>query len=410
MRQSAVIYFYEGYITVSPTIQGLAQALQKDNFSVRILGTRNKHSCVDSIGNGIEVIYFDHLSDRPFFKKLFRVFYRLKLDTLISLFEVVYYALNCYCNLRKDRTFKGAVGFGTDTFGSVAAYMCTMLQTTRYYLYLSLELKLFDEFRLFEKAVFYLEKISYRNAAALIIQDRDRYDSLSLSLGCSGKTVFFLPNAASSLSTGSFDGTNFFRKTFDLKNYHYLVVHAGMICDEVFSMELARSFSKISKDYVLIYHDREKRDYSDPYIASLLHINSKNLFLSLDPVVFEEIDSVFASATIGTAIYRPINNNFSQIAMASGKISYYLKHGKPVIVNNIPSLKKLVDDYRIGVVIDDIENSEEVEKAIDTIIENYDTYSSNARTCFLKEFDFAAKIKPLVSYVKSRCLSDIAPV
>jgi hypothetical protein len=73
-------------------------------------------------------------------------------------------------------------------------------------------------------------------------------------------------------------------------------------------------------------------------------------------------------------------------------------------------LKKLVDDYRIGVVIDDIENSEEVEKAIDTIIENYDTYSSNARTCFLKEFDFAAKIKPLVSYVKSRCLSDIAPV
>lgn len=170
-----------------------------------------------------------------------------------------------------------------------------------------------------------------------------------------------------------------------------------MICDEVYSQEVAYAFSSIDNGCALIFHERQKRDEQEPYIKSLKEINSTNLFLSLEPLPYEKIDKVFASATIGLAFYRDINNNFSQIAKASGKLSFYLKHGKPVLVNNLESLSTLVEKYKIGVVVHNPSDSMEIQSAIEMILNNYSFYCENAKTCFAKEFDFASQVKPLLS-------------
>jgi hypothetical protein len=174
-----------------------------------------------------------------------------------------------------------------------------------------------------------------------------------------------------------------------------------MIQDAVFSKELAQAFVSINKGYALIFHDREQRAIDDPYIKSLKEINSKNLFLSLKPLPYEKIERIYASATIGLAFYRNLDNNFSQISKASGKISHYLKYGVPLLVNNLESLSKLVEQYNVGIVIKDPLNSLEIESAIEKILKDYSYYSKNATICFEEEFNFSKKIQPILSFMKS---------
>jgi glycosyltransferase involved in cell wall biosynthesis len=131
----------------------------------------------------------------------------------------------------------------------------------------------------------------------------------------------------------------------------------------------------------------------------LREINSNNLFLSLEPLPYEQIDKIYASATIGLAFYKDWDNNLSQISKASGKLSQYLKHGKPVLVNNLESLSQVVEKYKIGVVIKDPLNTLEIEAAIETILNNYAFYSENTKTCFEEEFDFAKKVKPILAFM-----------
>jgi hypothetical protein len=40
-----------------------------------------------------------------------------------------------------------------------------------------------------------------------------------------------------------------------------------------------------------------------------------------------------------------------------------------------------------------------MEEAIQIILDNYDFYSKNARICFEEEFDFAKKVKPILSFI-----------
>ncbi|MCP2727532.1 hypothetical protein NJ959_03460 [Symplocastrum sp. BBK-W-15] len=86
---------------------------------------------------------------------------------------------------------------------------------------------------------------------------------------------------------------------------------------------------------------------------------------------------------------------------ASGKIAEYLKYGKPVLVNDLPSLVELVEKYKIGVVIQDPSNSNEIELAIGQILKSYDWYSNNAKLCYDAEFDFTKNVELILSEINS---------
>jgi hypothetical protein len=118
-------------------------------------------------------------------------------------------------------------------------------------------------------------------------------------------------------------------------------------------------------------------------------------------VPYEQIDKIYSSATICLAFYRDRDSNFSKISKASGKLSYYLKHGKPVLVNNIDSLRALVERYNFGLVIQNPSDPLEIEFAIKTILNNYTYFSKNAKKCFDEEFDFDKKMRPILSFIEA---------
>jgi hypothetical protein len=174
-----------------------------------------------------------------------------------------------------------------------------------------------------------------------------------------------------------------------------------MIRDEVYAQELAKTAAQLDGGFALVLHSSSQRSEDDPYIRLLRGHNSTNLFLSLEPVPFDQVDAVFASATIGLAFYRPIDENFAQIALASGKLPFYLKHGIPILLNDLPSTRALIERHHCGALVADPASPADLASAVGTIMANYADYCANARRCFREEFDFDVKCAPVREFLET---------
>lgn len=407
MKKSCCIFFYEGYIGVAPTIINLCKTLNDDQYSVIIYATENPFPKLDRIGNQTQIVYFRKASDIPIILKILLVLkYKFKLDTLMPVFELVLFVISCLVHQISNKLNwqRNNVNIGIDTNGSILALVKFYIFKQKF-IYLSLELNDPIGFTKFAKIISIIEKLAYRKSEFVIVQDKDRFDTLCEYNQYQHPNVFYLPNSptgSNPLLTNT-KAKNYFRELFNLseEKFSCIIVQAGMIQDAVFSKELAQAFFYIQNSWALVFHDRETRAIDDPYIKELQQINSKNLFLSLKPLPYEQIDRIYEAATIGLAFYRNLDNNFSQISMASGKISHYLKYGVPLLVNNLPSLSKLVNTYEIGIVINDPLNNLEIQLAIEKILEQYDVFSTNAKICFAEEFDFSKKVKPILSALQT---------
>ncbi len=409
MSKSCSIFFYEGYVGIAPTIINLSKSLNDCGYLVTIYGTKNPISTPDKIGNNTQGIYFSQVSDAPLLSRNIQSIYKFKLGTLIPIIDLIVFACDCFRDrLQKTNKLESRTNniiIGVDTNGSILALLNYYFFKEKF-IYLSLEINHPNHpllFRRFAKILKILECVAYRKSEGVIIQDEDRFKTLCEYNQYHHPKVFYLPNSASASDSLVQDrkNKNYFREKFNLneKEFPHIILQAGMIQDAVFSKELAHAFASINNRYALVFHEREKRELDDPYIKLLQEINSKNLFLSLDPLPYEQIDKIYSAATIGLAFYRDSDSNFSQISMASGKISHYLKHGHPILVNNLESLRKLVEKYQVGVVIQEPSNNIEIESAIEKILNNYSFYSENARKCFEEVFDFDKKIKPILSFM-----------
>lgn len=406
MKRSCSLFFYEGYVGVAPTVINLSKFLNKAGYSVTIYATQNYHfSSPSTIGDNTTVIYFRSPDDIAFLSKTLDILYKVKLATLIPVIEFLWFILSFSVHIIKHHklhTLQHDISIGIDTYGSILAFIKASLLRQQY-LYLSLELNHPEIFKGFARIFPILERIAYRRSKGVIVQDKYRFKTLGKYNRYQHSNVFFLPNSASSSENSPpyLYKNNYFRELFDLneEEFPYIILQTGMIDDLAFSKSLASAFVSINKGCALVFHERVGRGADDPYIKALREINSRNLFLSLTPLPYEQIDTLYASATIGLAFYKGVDHNFSQISMASGKLSYYLKHGKPVLVNNLESLSELVKMYQFGVVIKDPSAPLEITSAIEAILNNYSFYSKNAKICFEEEFDFAKKIVPVLSFI-----------
>ncbi len=407
MKKLCSIFFYEGYIGVAPTIINLCKTLNDDDYSVIVYATENPFPKPDKISSQTQIVYFRKANAIPIILRILLILkYKFKLNTLLPIFDLILFVIPCLIyqtNNIKFSSFRRNINIGIDTNGSILALVRFYLFREKF-IYLSLELNHPSSLTGFSKIINILEKLAYRKSNFVIVQDKDRFKTLCEYNQYQHPKVFYLPNSPTSSNSLITDTKfkNYFREIFNLSEdkFSCIILQAGMIQDAVFSKELAQAFVRIKNSWALVFHEREQREIDDSYIKELQEINSKNLFLSLKPVPYEQIDRVYESATIGLAFYRNLDDNFSQISMASGKISHYLKYGVPILVNNLASLSKLIDTYKVGIVINDPLNSLEIELAIKKILDQYDLYSTNAKICFEEEFDFSKKVEPILSALK----------
>ena len=114
-----------------------------------------------------------------------------------------------------------------------------------------------------------------------------------------------------------------------------------------------------------------------------------------------------ASSDIGIIFYQENNENDGIIAHASGQLSLFLKCGIPVIVDNKPSLRRLVDTYGCGVVV---ESADEVFQAAQTILSAYDSYSQGALACFDAEHKLDSHFQSIMEFMQAAGSQDEAQI
>ena len=233
----------------------------------------------------------------------------------------------------------------------------------------------------------WLERMFARHVDMIIVQDVEREALLHEENKTVGVPTKFIPNGA--LGFPNWKKESFLHKLLGIDQKTQIVLHAGVISDQVRSLELAASARMLPENYILVFHEREKRNKNDPYLEQIRHVAGDQLRLSLNPVPLDMLDRVFASARIGVVLYsQQHGDNFSSVSFASGKLSYFLRNGVPVVVSDSPGFRRIIEQYRCGVIVDDLADIADMIRIIDS---DYEKYSRNAMKCFDDTFEFGRK-------------------
>jgi glycosyltransferase involved in cell wall biosynthesis len=288
---------------------------------------------------------------------------------------------------------------GVDANGAGAALLSAAL-LRRSYVFLSLELKAMERLRkTFRGAV---ARLAYRRASGVTVQGMDRLEVLARELRWKHENVFILPNSpfADEGAARPAAGGNEMRARWGIAPGKRIALQAGMINDATCSPELAKGF-RGSPDWALVLHERQKRSPDEPYLAGLREINPRNLCLSLEPVPYDQVDEIFAAADIGLAFYKPSgpNDDNFRLISSSGKLPHYLKHGKPVLVSDLPSLSAVVEEFQCGFIIKDPSDEAEVAAALEQVSRRYAELSRNALRCFAERYDFGKSAATLMRFM-----------
>ncbi len=402
MQRAGSIFFYDGYVSLAPTIINLAKILDQTGYLITIFATQNKDIPQPEKIGEVKVLYF------PKIIKLYIFFNRGTFRTLIRIGEIIIFCFQSFTYLLRSNhqveKLNTTINFGIDLHGSIVALLCSFIFKQKF-IFLSLELEQPRKFKYISKPFSKIAKLAYKKSEGVIVQDEDRFKTLSEYYQYQHPKVFYLPNSYLNDLSPDANPTQFFREKFNLskEKFPYIVLYAGQLNDNVYSKSLAHAFASIDNGCALVFHGVDPRGFKeeDPYIQSLRQVNSNNLFLSLNLLPFEEVDKIYSSSDICVAFYENFDDNHAKIAKASGKLAQYLKHGKPVLVNNSPSLSQILEKYQFGIIINNPSDAQEINLAINEILNCYETYSKNAKLCFEAEFDFGKKMEPILSFINS---------
>jgi len=105
-------------------------------------------------------------------------------------------------------------------------------------------------------------------------------------------------------------------------------------------------------------HHRYGNRSAEDLVSKVAYANKSNVFFSpFKTLPMRELSRLLSAVDIGIAFYRPdfdhpsSGKNLSFIGMASGKLSTYLQHGVPVLVNELGEISTHVRKYGLGRVV-----------------------------------------------------------
>lgn len=143
------------------------------------------------------------------------------------------------------------------------------------------------------------------------------------------------------------------------------------------------------------------------YALSLHGINTQSLKKITEGL--EKLPSISSECVLPNKLYEIIENsdigflglklneeNCQLLYGASGQLLEFLRCGKPVISFGENNVGEMLEKYRAGI---EIKKIEDLGQAVLQIKNDYETYSKNAYSLFLKDFDHTLLIRNLCEYL-----------
>jgi glycosyltransferase involved in cell wall biosynthesis len=314
-------------------------------------------------------------------KSFFRVFKHIGLkklstfgDGIDSLFRNYYFIAVC---LIKNRCAEHEVFIGGDPGSLIAAHALSKRKKGTL-IYWSLELYIeedIDNFGL--KIIKRAEKKCSRQALCTLDFGKIRCKILEKENGLDPKAMISIPN--SQIGTGKIVRNYYFNDKFNIPRDKVIILHAGGLFTPFIRVrDIFQSIQEWPDDYILVLHTHQ-RPYPGCGFSIPEEYLNKKIFLSDDPVPFDQLDTVYSSCDIGIMVHGPMGESYDKNLYYSdlsvGKIFHHLKVGVPVIVRNLPGYPELIEERQAGACINGVSD---ILPAIRKIMENHEQYKKNA--------------------------------
>lgn len=188
------------------------------------------------------------------------------------------------------------------------------------------------------------------------------------------------------------------------KKYNYLfnddafyIVYAGGISKKRMTFELIEAVGSLGNDYRLIILGNVSPKDKNEYDLMI----KRNKFSNISYLGFlprNEWRYILSRSHISVSAFA--QDTVNNINCASGKLYESLFEGKPILTSTNPPLKRLCNDYKIGVSTDNfLEGILELEK-------NYDEYCKNVET-YISTLNYEERIDALAERLKEKIETDM---
>jgi glycosyltransferase involved in cell wall biosynthesis len=260
-------------------------------------------------------------------------------------------------------------------------------------IYYNLELHLLCEMKTaMDNVIKKYEKKYHPYAAFTITLDDERAGLLARDNAISPTSMLTVPVCAEG---PKFEGkSDYLRKKYHLSEGTRIMLYAGFICEWAMCEELAIAAESWSDNTVLILHSHGYND--EGYLQKIKKYEGKKVRISLEAVPYDDLQSFLSSADVGIALYRDLGKNFTLVSSASGKLSHYLKSGLPVITNDYPGMKRIIDTYGCGACV---ESPLQINEVMERIFGNYTLMHQNAFRCYEDNYMFSKQFAKVIERI-----------
>ena len=366
----AIFMPYDALI-FSPSLINAITLLRKSGYLVDLVLPKGNQLYSSNVfmDNGVNFIYYYYYKNEGLWEIL---------KSRIHFFLVSF----SKCHKNEYKCF-----FGIDVYGLIVASLMSVFNKAPV-VYFSTELTLSVDNLWRKYSIRYylyklrksLEMLCHHFSVFTIIQDEERARILAIDNKVKVDNMLIVPN--SSFDAPRATDTHWWHTFYSIADHKKIILHEGTIDDWTCCYELAMVALSWSDEFVLIIHGKVEKESYLQKIKSLIG-DAKKVFLSVEVFPYEKLDLLISSACIGIALYKNLNMN--HYVMSSGKISHYLRCGLPVIAQRFPSIESIIVKNNCGVCV---ENCNEVESAIHTILNNYQEFSLNAKKFYSQKLDF----------------------
>ena len=260
------------------------------------------------------------------------------------------------------RRYRFLVGFDPD--GLLRAGFLSMVWRVSY-LYHSLEINEYADNcdGRIRKAV---ERYFAKRAMFILTQDETRAEIVARGNNVPLEKILVLYNTG--IGSVLTEKDDYLRKRLGIPQDRTIVLATGTLGMEHCIEKIVRSVEKWPDKFVLVLHGWFYDSYYENRVRSYMSCHADKVFISTELIPFEEKYRIFKSADIGLVFYEPFNTNMRYTGASSGKLFDFMRAGVPVIANDLPGMRQLVEGNGVGIVV---KGEDDIGDALSRILEAY---------------------------------------
>lgn len=114
--------------------------------------------------------------------------------------------------------------------------------------------------------------------------------------------------------------------------------------------------------------------------------DAKHIHFDLGLKSRSELNYIVKNSDVGLIFYDSTDPNVAVIGLSSGKLHKYLSYGKPIVVNDVPSMKQFLEGNGFGLA----GLTQSIPDAINKILEDYESYTERVSEKYVSLIDFRA--------------------